>query len=120
MNSGRELLMIVKSGSVIRSGPLTSPSARPRSHSNPPTRPLEKAGVATFLQEIAARRWSQIGFAEKFPGNVAVMAQNRRRAATVLPFPIWLPDFITTHQSPRMASKRMFFFKGLPRQQLFA
>ena len=50
--AGRELLMIVKGGNVIRSGPLASPSARPRSHSDPPTRPQERSGSRHSYKEL--------------------------------------------------------------------
>ena len=115
--AGREVLMIVKSGSVIRSGPLASPERAAPISLQSPHRPQE-VGVATFLQGIAARRWSQIELAGKFSSNVAVMAQDRRRAATVLPFPIRLAGFYCRARSSMNDRKRMFSFKGLSRQQV--
>ena len=108
-------MMIVKPGRVIRSGPLASPSARPRSlipHPSP-----REVGVATFLQGIATRWWSQIVSVAKFLCTVAMMAQDRRCAVTVLPFSIQLAGFYYHARNSANDPKRAFPFRGLYPQQ---
>ena len=107
VNAGRELLMIVKPAGVIRSGPLTSPSARPRSHSDPPTRPQERSGSRQSYKELR-HTGGHIEPAAKFSRDVAGMAQIGGATLRFYRSRSGLPDFITTHQGPRVTHSGCF------------
>jgi hypothetical protein len=107
VNAGRELLMIVKPAVVIRSGPLTSPSARPRSHSDPPTRPQERSGSRQSYKELR-HTGGHIEPAAKFSRDVAGMAQIGGATLRFYRSRSGLPDFITTHQGPRVTHSGCF------------